>query len=707
MKTNTRSKTLAVMAVVTMAGALAVLAACSGEGKEEARPAPKVSVIPAPVEVTGDKGSFSFGADTLVTFEGEGAESAARAFTAIVAKTRGLALKIGEPAGATNTILFALNANAPNDAAEGYTLRVTPEGVTVAAREASGLYYGGMTLWQLMTEKKDTTLIPALTINDSPRFKWRGLMLDSSRHFQSVEYVKRFIDWMSMHKMNVLHWHLTDDQGWRIEIRKYPKLTSVGAWRVPAGQAPAADIDPATRKPRMIGGFYSQDQIRDVVAYAAERHVTIVPEIEMPGHASAAVVAYPELGVSRNKPTAVPSDWGIYTTLFNTEDSTFRFLEDVLAEVIELFPGEYIHVGGDEAWKDEWIASPRIQAHIKKLGLEDEHELQSWFIQRIEKFINSKGRKMIGWDEILEGGLAPNATVMSWRGIDGAVAAAKAGHDTVLSPAPDLYFDHWLSRGDHSPGRGETISLEMVYNFNPVPEKITPEQEKHILGVQANLWAEMMRTEERVTYQAYPRAAALSEVQWSAKSRMDWKDFERRMAAQYARYEALGIGYAKDIPPRAPDPKTRVSHELDLCGGGYVLSLEDDAPIEGPRRSYYVNLTDPCWRFKGADLGATGAKLRATVGQIPFNFQIGKDADAIPLRKPATRDGELEVYAGKCEGKPIAVLPLAPAAKNFATTALPEVPLGDLAGSQDLCVWFTRAKLDPMWVVDKLEIVAN
>jgi hexosaminidase len=704
MKTETRSRKLAVVAI---AGGLAFLAACSGKSKEEGRPAPKVSVIPAPLEVTGDEGSFAFGADTLVTFEGEGADMAARAFTAVLEKTRGVKLEISEPAGAINTILFALNANAPNDEREGYTLRVTPEGVTVAAREASGLYYGGMTLWQLMTEKKDTASIPALTINDSPRFKWRGLMLDSSRHFQSVEYVKQFIDWMSMHKMNVLHWHLTDDQAWRLEIKKYPKLTSVGAWRVPAGQAPAADIDPATRKPRVIGGFYTQDQVRDVVAYAAERHVTIVPEIEMPGHASAAVVAYPELGVSRDKPRAVPSDWGIYTTLFDTDDATFKFLEDVLAEVIELFPGEYIHVGGDEAWKDEWIASPRIQAHIKKLGLKDEHELQSYFIQRMEKFINGKGRKMIGWDEILEGGLAPNATVMSWRGIDGAVAAANAGHDTVLSPAPDLYFDHWLSRGDHSPGRSDTISLEMVYNFNPVPEKITPEQEKHILGVQANLWAEMMRSEERVTYQAYPRAAALAEVQWSAKSRMDWKDFESRMPAQYARYEALGIGYAKDIPPPAPDSKTRVSHELEVCGGGYVLSLEDDAPIEGPRRAYYVNLSDPCWVFKGADLGAA-ASLRATVGQIPFNFQIGKDADGIPLRKPATRDGELEVYAGgKCEGSPLAVLPLAPAVKNFATTTLPDAPLAGLSGTQDLCVRFTRAKLDPMWVVDRLEIVGN
>src|SRR5687768_3985490 len=639
MNSPTNSKSRSNERLVVAASLAAFLAACSGD-RAPSTPAPAVPVIPAPMDVAAGEGNFEFSADTRVTVEGEGAESAARAFVSFVKATQGVTLEIGEPKGGTDTILFALNAQAPNEAAEGYTLRVTPEGVTVAAREPRGLFYGGVTLWQLMSASKDARSIPAIRITDSPRFKWRGLMLDSARHFQSVDYIKKFIDWMSMHKFNVLHWHLTDDQAWRLEIKRYPKLTSVGAWRVPAGQAPAADIDPATRKPRTIGGFYTQDEVRDLVAYAAARHVTIVPEIEMPGHASAAVVAYPELGVSRNLPKAVPSDWGIYTTLFNTDDATFAFLENVLAETIELFPGEYIHVGGDEAAKDEWEASPKIQAHIQKLGLKDTHELQSWFIQRIGKFIESKGRKLIGWDEILEGGLAPNATVMSWRGIDGAVAAANAGHDTVLSPAPDLYLDHWQSRGDYSPGRGETLSLEMVYRFNPVPEKISAEQEKHILGVQANLWAEFLRSEDRVTYMAYPRAAALAEVAWSAKNRIDWKNFEGRMPAQRARYDALGIGYATEKPPAPPHPTTRVSHELELCGGGYVLSLEDDAPIEGPRRAYYVNISDPCWIFKGADLG-NAASLRATVGQIPFNFQIGKDADGIPLRKPATRDGEL------------------------------------------------------------------
>jgi len=508
---------------------------------------------------------------------------------------------------------------------------------------------------------------------------------------------------MALHKLNVLHWHLTDDQGWRIEIKKYPKLTSVGAWRVPAGAAAQKDIDPATKKPRMIGGYYSQDEVRDIVAYAAARGVTIVPEIEMPGHASAAVVAYPRLGVSRTMPTAVPSDWGVYTTLFNAEEGTFRFLEDVLTEVVPLFPGDYVHVGGDEAVKDEWQASPRIQQRMKELGVKDEHELQSYFIHRMEKLLNARHKKLIGWDEILEGGVAPNATVMSWRGIDGAIAAAKAGHDTVLSPAPQLYLDHWQSDGDPSPGRSNVLTLKMVYDFDPIPPSMSEAERGHLLGVQANLWAEFMRSDARIEYQAFPRAAALAEVAWSAPNRIDWKSFESRMPAQLARYDMLGIHYAKQTEWPAPAPNARTSHQLATCGGGYLLSLEDDAPIEGQRAVFYVNISNPCWLWKGVDL-AKAVTVTATVGQIPFNFQIGKDAADIPLPKPATPDGELEIRVGGCEGKPAAVIPLAGATGNDALTTLPAAIIPAQGGAQDLCFSFTRAKLDPMWVVDHLEL---
>ena len=301
-------------------------------------------------------------------------------------------------------------------------------------------------------------------------------MLDSVRHFQSPQFVMRFIDWMALHKLNVLHWHLTDDQGWRLEIKKYPRLTQVGAWRVPAGQAAAADIDPATGHPRLYGGFYTQDDVRRIVAHAANRNVTIVPEIDMPGHATAAIVAYPQLGVADHPPGAVPADWGLYPNLYNVDDSTFSFLDDVLDEVMALFPGEYVHIGGDEVVKDQWKASPRVQARMRELHVADEQALQSYFIQRIEKYVNARGRRIVGWDEILEGGIAQNATVMSWRGLDGAVTAVRAGHDAVLSPWPTLYFDNRQGTGSgEPPGRAKVISLHDVYDFDPMPAGIAAE----------------------------------------------------------------------------------------------------------------------------------------------------------------------------------------------------------------------------------------
>ena len=672
--------------------------------------AARIGVIPAPRDITLAEGSLRIAGGTDVRYSGgDSAKQTAEYFVALMNRLRDTGLaspKEGTPG--SGAVAFVLDENKKDLGAEGYSLVSTADRVTITAPTPAGLFYGGVTLWQLATARPQQGLgvtVPVVTITDAPRFAWRGLMLDSVRHFQSVEYVKQFIDWMALHKLNTLHWHLTDDQGWRIEIKKYPRLTSVGAWRVPAGPAAKANIDPKTGRPRVIGGFYTQDQIRDVVAYAAARHVTIVPEIEMPGHATAAVVAYPELGVTKNPPKAIPEEWGIFPTLFNVEESTFTFLENVLAETIELFPGQYIHVGGDEALKDEWHASPRVQAFMKANDIPDEHALQSYFIQRMEKFISSKGRKLIGWDEILEGGLAPNATVMSWRGIDGAIAAAKAGHDTVLSPAPDLYFDHWQSPGDLSPGRSETLSLEMVYHFKPIPDAILEEQRKHILGVQANLWAEMMRTEERVTYMAYPRTAALAEVTWSAPSRIDWADFQQRLEVQLPRYDALGIRYAREVETR-PGPRRRVSHDLERCGGGYVLSLEDDAPLDGERAVYLVNITNPCWIWKDVDLATTGA-IKATVGQIPFNFQIGKDAAGIPLPKPASTFGELEVRADKCEGPPIATMSLENAVKNHGLTPLPNMLLDNLQGKHDLCFQFTRSKIDPIWVIGSIELLAR
>jgi len=351
---------------------------------------------------------------------------------------------------------------------EAYRLEASSQRITITAGTPTGLLYGGITLWQsLPLHAGKVTAVPAMTITDTPRFGWRGIMLDSARHFQSPEFIRHFIDWMALHKLNVLHWHLTDDQAWRIEIKKYPELTAKGAWRVPAGPAARSDIDPATGRPRLYGGYYSQDMVRSIVAYAAGRGITIVPEIEMPGHASAAVAAYPQLGATTAQAIAeVPSDWGIYANVYSPEEGTFEFLEGVLGDVMALFPGKYIHVGGDEVVKDQWKQSPAAQARMRELGITDPVALQTYFTQRIARYLEAHGRRLVGWDEVLEPGLPPAAVVMSWRGIDGALAAAAKDYDTVLSPWPTLYFDNRQGEGnDEPPGRGRTISVEDVYRF--------------------------------------------------------------------------------------------------------------------------------------------------------------------------------------------------------------------------------------------------
>ncbi|HEY0341356.1 MAG TPA: beta-N-acetylhexosaminidase, partial [Steroidobacteraceae bacterium] len=483
----------------------------------------QMDVIPAPARAAFRAGHFTIRASTSIAVPGDAdTVRIARYFAGLLEEGRGIRLKVVERSDNTlppDAIVFRLERRQAGASPESYTIDVSPRRIVASAGDPRGLFYAAVTLWQLSTPGSfaaGAIDVPAQTINDSPRLAWRGLMLDSARHFQTPRFVMRFIDWMALHKLNVFHWHLTDDQGWRLEIKQYPRLTEIGAWRVPAGPAATADIDPATGRPRLYGGFYSQDDVRRIVAYAAERNITVVPEIDMPGHATAAIVAYPRLGVTEQPPRAVPSDWGIYSNLYNVDDGTFRFLQDVLDEVMALFPGKYLHIGGDEAVKDQWQASPRIQARMHELGVADEKALQSYFIQRIEKYLNAHGRQIIGWDEILEGGIAQNATVMSWRGLDGAIAAAGAGHDTVLSPWPTLYFDNRQGMGSNEPpGRGKVISLRDVYDFDPMPPGIAVNRRQHILGLQANIWTEHIRTEDRLAYMTFPRAAAVAEVGWS------------------------------------------------------------------------------------------------------------------------------------------------------------------------------------------------
>jgi hexosaminidase len=612
------------------------------------------------------------------------------------------------PALPAPAIVFRLDPQAEGASPESYQIDVSPERVLVSARDFHGLFYGAVTLWQLCSAPAafGEPELAATLITDTPRFRWRGLMLDSARHFQSPEFVMRYIDWMALHKLNVLGWHLTDDQGWRLAIRKYPRLTSSGAWRVAAGAAAQRDIDPATGRPRLYGGFYTQDEVRRIVAHARARYVTIVPEIEMPGHATAAIVAYPRLGVTDHPPRAVPADWGIYTNLYNVEESTFSFLEDVLAEVMQLFPGEYIHVGGDEAVKDQWQASPRVQARMRELGVPNEQALQGYFTRRLGKYLEAHGRRLIGWDEILEGGVPPGAAVMSWRGVEGAIAAAASGHDAVLSPAPALYLDFRQGTSPaEPPGRGEVVSLERIYRFDPLPGPLAAAA-GHVLGVQANLWTEHVRTEEWAAYMTWPRAAALAEVGWSPAERRDFQDFERRLPLEFDRYRALGVHFSADVfaPPRTVGPWERhMSQDLATCSDKLVLNLEDDAPLRGPRAVFLIDIENPCWTLPAADLtGAT--RLTAAVGQVPFNFQIGRDIEAIHLRPPRTPSGELEVRLDGCDGAPLLVLPLAPAAGNDAVTVLPPAVLPPLKGTHALCFTFTQRTLDPLWAIDWVQL---
>lgn len=498
-------------------------------------------LIPMPAQLTLADGAFKVDDNThiVVAPNDTAARQSAQYLADLLASTRGLHVQVSEGAAASDAIVFQHDPRNAVKQVEGYTLDVSAHGIRISARDDAGLFYGAVTLWQLLTPdaQQGAAQVPALHINDWPRFAWRGLMLDSARHFQSVADVERLLDQMAQHKLNVLHWHLTDDQGWRIEIKRYPQLTSIGAWRTP----PDAGHD---GEPQRYGGFYTQQQIRDVVAYAAARHITVVPEIDMPGHAQAAVASYPQLGVTGKQPP-VSVDWGVNPYLYNVDDASFQFIDNVLDEVLALFPSHYIHVGGDEAIKDQWKASPAVQAKIRALHLKDEDALQGWFIGRIGTYLSAHGRRLIGWDEILDGGVPADATVMSWRGTDGAIKAAKAEHDVVMSPSPDLYMDNVQSDlADEAAGRVPVRDLASIYAFNPIPSVLNGKQAAHVLGAQANVWTEHMPTMQHVEHAVFPRLDALSEVTWSPASARNWRGFLARLPAQFERYDAQKIDYA-------------------------------------------------------------------------------------------------------------------------------------------------------------------
>lgn len=741
-------------------------------------------IVPNPASIVAGSGVFVVSGQTALVIppHDAGARSAAAFLSDLLDRTKAVHVKrsLGSPRG---EIIELQRGPVPTAGLESYRLEVRTDRILIRAPTDAGLLYGALTLWQLLppgTAGQSVT-VPAMLIDDGPRFRWRGLLLDSARHFQSPAYIREFIDWMALHKLNVLHWHLTDDQAWRLQIRRYPRLTDVGAWRTPAGAAAAKDLDPRTGQPRQYGGFYTQLEVRQLVEYAARRNVTIVPEIEMPGHAVAALVAYPELGCAASPYREVPADWGIYPDTYNLDESTFRFLENVLTEVMQLFPGPYIHIGSDEVQSEQWVASAEVQARARALKLQDPQQLLPYFMQRISRFLIAHGRRPIGWDEMLQPGLPAAAIITSWHGISGAVAAAEQGNDSILSPWPTLYFDNRQSDSSlEPPGRGQVITLEDLYRFEPMPAQLGPQQQSHILGVQGDIWTEHVRTEAQLSEMAFPRAAVIAELGWSSPERRDWNGFLDRLVGLQLRYRALGLPHSESVfavrtsaaydlaaataqlrlasqsgygqirytldgskpsatsplyvaPLSVPLPAQlqaasfahdvqlsptlrqqisidqalhRFSQELKLCTQKLPLSLEDDAPVNGPRAVFLIDIENPCWIFEHANLDYVDT-VRVAVGQVPFNFQIGADRDKIVLLPPQTHDGEMQIRLDNCEGPLLASLSLAPALHSDAVTELPPTPLHGPAGIHDLCLRFTQSSLDPMWAIDWIQLLRH
>lgn len=484
--------------------------------------------------------------------------------------------KITFESGSSGNIHLKLDSTILSE--EAYTVDVSTSNIIISGKTAKGVFYGIQTLRQLMpasiesnSNKIENLSIPAVKITDNPAFSYRGMHLDVGRHIFPLDFIKKYIDLIALHKMNTFHWHLTEDQGWRIDIKKYPKLTEIGSKRhgTIIGRYNKEEGNDETE----YGGFYTQEEIKEVVKYAADRHIDVIPEIELPGHASAAIASYPFLSCFPDEPTVVTNNmgskagkevqahgtpkivqetWGVFDDVFCAgNEKTFEFLEHVLDEVIPLFPSEYIHIGGDESPKTNWKRCPSCQQRIKDNNLADEHELQSYFIQRIEKYLNSKGKKIIGWDEILEGGLAPNATVMSWRGEKGGIEAAKQHHDVIMTPGTHCYFDKYqVDIADHKNEPltiGGFIPVNKVYNYNPIPTELTSSEEKYVLGAQGNVWTEYLTTTDYVEYMILPRMTALSEAVWTPKKGKDWNDFKVRLNTMRNRYDAMGLKYAKHV----------------------------------------------------------------------------------------------------------------------------------------------------------------
>jgi len=603
-----------------------LLTGCRPEIDEIIRP----SIIPKPLAQKIGNGSFIFNNDVAIVSEPKLLE-VSNYFTLYLKENYNFELSNNN---STKKITFKIDDSINND--EGYELNVSKNNITVKSKHAKGAFYAVQSLLQLLPlpSSSDTFKIVCVNIKDEPQFKYRGMHLDVGRHFFSIDFIKKYIDLMARLKMNTFHWHLTEDQGWRIEIKKYPKLQEIAAFRNETLIGHYND-QPHQFDGKPYGGFYTQEQIKEVVAYAKTRQITIIPEIEMPGHSQAAIAAYPELGCSGEQ-VEVATKWGIFDEVYCPKESTFKFLKDVIDEVVALFPGKYIHIGGDEAPKTNWKNCAHCQKLVKKEGLKDEHGLQSYFIARMEKYINTKGKQIIGWDEILEGGLAPNATVMSWRGTSGAVQAAKEGHDVILTPGSHCYFDHYQSENENEPlAIGGFLPLEKVYHFNPIPEGLTDKEATYVLGAQGNVWTEYMQTKKQVEYMAYPRAVALSEVLWSSPEHKNFSDFINRLEQYQKRLDLLEVNYANHIyslKGKLTHLSDRVTYELNTTSSSYPIYYSTDKSF--PSKLYSTPITvDTSMHIKAVVLNSKKTALGAIFEQ-EINLHKGVGATIAIDKEP-------------------------------------------------------------------------
>lgn len=495
------------------------------------------ALIPKPQSIQSGVGVFKLDNQTTLVAKDEATRKTFNLFNEMLSNRYQLRLPVvSEPSGK-----YILIENSQTEA-EAYQLNVTENSIKIKG-DNSGMFYGLQTILQLIEQHNGGLQIPAVTISDKPEFGYRGVMIDVARHFFSLDEMKKIVDLMAYFKFNRLHWHLTDDQGWRLEIKKYPKLTQISAWRDSSIIGQYGDFKPFIYDGIKHGGYYTQEEARNLVEYAADRKITVIPEIELPGHSTAVLAAYPEFGC-KDTTYQVPGFWGVHPNIFCPKEETFKFLEDVFTEVMDIFPSQYIHVGGDEVPKEHWEQSAFAQKLIKKNKLKDEHGLQSYFITRIEKFLNQHNRRLVGWDEILEGGLAPNATVMSWRGEEGGIAAAKMNHDVIMTPNSHLYIDHYQAKDISTEplAIGGFLPLERVYSYHPRPESLNAQEQKHILGVQANLWTEYIGTNNKLEYMLFPRALALAEIAWTAKEKQNFDDFStNRLPIRLQELEKLKV----------------------------------------------------------------------------------------------------------------------------------------------------------------------